>query len=382
MSDQHLERRDLLRLAAGALAAGAQSACASPARLPAEAPSSAADVAAELDPAAADATLARLDERMTSLAHATLPEDILPLSKSTRTPAHDAELAASQALVRKSVRSLYLTGRFLDLPDAIKMHPGMQSRLRAIQPEMDDAVLGMTSRLERMTPDDHKRVQSFLANDPDFGERLAHMLEKTAVDDGLAFKRSFGVRATTLQLSQRMASQSPALVVDPIVRKVRRIEARPRSDAEMARRGAARVGEAAFWAHQDRMAMLQDAWRARLGTAVASAGSAWPQGSSSDSAPPPWPAVHEGAVAPMPSAEVTKPTTPGQRTVSTGGITMGFGLGSVAFGAILGGIAAATGTTSVALVGPALFFGVTLGPILLVVGLIIVIVGAFIELGE
>ena len=124
-------------------------------------------------------------------------------------PEADAELASTGTLVRQSIRSLYLTGRFLDLPDTMKVHPGMQARLRAIQPEMDDAVLGMTARLERMTAEDHRSVQAHLQKDDLFGERLARVLEKTASDDGLSFQRTFGVRSATLELSRRMAAQSP-----------------------------------------------------------------------------------------------------------------------------------------------------------------------------
>jgi hypothetical protein len=66
-------------------------------------------------------------------------------------------------------------------------------------------------------------------------------------------------------------------------------------------------------------------------------------------------------------------STPGSRTIGTGGIVMGFGLGSVVVGLIFAGLSSATSTPG--LIIPALVFGATIGPILLVVGLIIVIVG-------
>ena len=59
---------------------------------------------------------------------------------------------------------------------------------------------------------------------------------------------------------------------------------------------------------------------------------------------------------------------------------MGFGLGSVALGLILGGIAAATSASGFII--PALVLGVTIGPILLVAGLIVVIVGAVMKAGR
>ena len=117
----------------------------------------------------------------------------------------------------------------------------------------------MTERLERMTPSDHGHLQAYLRKNELFGERLAGVIEAAARDDGLSFERTFGMRSSILQLSNRMSGQSPALAIDPIVSKVRRIEANVRSDAEEARRLAARVGEKAFWAHQERVALLHDA---------------------------------------------------------------------------------------------------------------------------
>jgi hypothetical protein len=382
MSDDPIERREILKLAAATCLASAGAGCASPSRSAPATPATVASVATQLDPAAADALLAKIDARMEWLRTASLPDDVLPLSRMARGAATDAEVESTGTLVRKSIRTLYLTGRFLDLPDTMKVHPGMQARLRAIQPEMDDAVLGMTARLERMTPDDHRRVQAQLQKDDLFGEHLAHVLEKTAAGDGLSFQRTFGVRSATLELSQRMAAQSPSLIVDPLVRKVRRIEAHPRSDAEEARRLAARIGEEAFWAHQDRVALLHEAWAMRLGStdALATTSYVWPS-----SAPPAGAAhaTYQGdyneAFPPAPPA-ASRPATPGQRTMGAGGIVMGFGLGSVALGLIFAGVSSATATSS--LIIPALILGVTIGPILLVAGLIVVIVGAVMKANE
>ena len=385
MGDDALERRELLKLAAAAVVLGSEAGCAAPqnSRAASAAPT-VADVASRLNPQAADELLAKLDARMAWIAGASLPDDVLPLSKLSGVAKASAEITDTGTLVRKAVRTLYMTGRFLDMPEEMRLHPGVQARLGAMQSEMDDAVMGMTERLERMTPDEHRRVQDYLKKDDLFGERLARVLEKTASDDGLSFQRTFGVRSATLELSQRMAAQSPSLVVDPLVRKVRRIEAHPRSDAEEARRLAARVGEEAFWAHQERIALLHEAWTARLGARSALASGAlatstyvWPSAT-----PPPPPAAQtsdDSRIEPAPPPR-SPPLTSGQRTLKAGGITMGFGLGSVALGAICAGIATAPALSG--FVWPALILGVTIGPILLVVGLIIVIVGAAIRASE
>ena len=401
MQDSPLQRRDLLKLAAGAAAgaavAGIESGCAttSPAR-PA-APPAVADVAARLDPAAADAMLAHIDRRLAWIHEASLPDDVLPLSRVPRGAAFDERMSADGALIKKSIRSLYLTGRFLDMPDEMKVHPGVQSRVQAMQSEMDDAVLGMTSRLERMTADDHKKLQAYLQKDEKFGERLASVIERPAKEDGLSFQRTFGVRSSILELTRRMGAQSPSLVTDPLVSKVRRVEASPRSDAEEARRMAAKIGENAFWAHQERLAVLHQAWAMRLGTARALAsndvavtgGAPDTAPSASDSAlpPPPAPSASASAAAPLPpeAFRTGPPPQPrpaaGVTTMKAGGIIMGFGAASVVVGLILAGINGGF-SAGTALGMASLIFGVTVGPILLAVGLIVVIVGVIIHAVE
>jgi len=99
MQDSPLQRRDLLKLAAGAAAgaavAGIESGCAthSPARAgTVGAPPAVADVAARLDPAAADAMLAHIDRRLAWIHEASLPDDVLPLSRVPRGAAFDERM--------------------------------------------------------------------------------------------------------------------------------------------------------------------------------------------------------------------------------------------------------------------------------------------------
>ena len=66
--------------------------------------------------------------------------------------------------------------------------------------------------------------------------------------------------------------------------------------------------------------------------------------------------------------------------MGTGAVTMGFGAGSVTLGLIFYGLYAATSASGFLI--PALVLGVTIGPILLLVGLIILIVGACMKADE
>ena len=334
-----------------------------------------------LDRRAADELLASLDKRLSWIDEQTLPDDIAPLSKLSKMEDKAEELERKTALTRKAMRALYLTGRFADLPDEMKAHPGVQARVAAIQPDMDDAVLGMTSVLEGMTDADHRRVQNYLRANPGIGERVARYLERPAVEDAVPFRRRVGMRTQVLELTQRMAAQSPALVTDPLVRKVRRMEARPAT--EQSRLIAARMGEQAFWEHQEKLASIYEAWHDELGAEgvmIATAIGA-PQPGGAVPAPPTSERAVSAQNAPAPraspppqSGSAEQHSSRKESTIRTGGIIMGFGAGSVLLGLLFWGLSSAG--AGEAFSSLALVFGVTVGPILLITGLTVLIVGA------
>jgi hypothetical protein len=134
---------------------------------------------------------------------------------------------------------------------------------------------------------------------------------------------------------------------------VRRIEARPHPAADQARLVASRIGEEAFWQYQEKMALINQAWLAELG----------PEGVMAATAP----AVQTGVAEP-------ETTSKEDHTVRTGAIIMGFGGGSILIALLYWGIAEAAGAEGP--YWPAIVLGVTVGPLLLIIGLIVVIVGA------
>jgi hypothetical protein len=145
------------------------------------------------------------------------------------------------------------------------------------------------------------------------------------------------------------------------VKKVRRIQARSQRDDEHARVMAARMGERAFWEHQRRLAELHGRWQRQLARAPA-----WtPPGSKPSSAPASAPAGKPARAGAAPSR--------GHAIVSSGGWIMGFGAMSIGAGLLFAGLYSAGLDFAVY---PALVLGVTVGPIALVIGLLVVIVGA------
>jgi hypothetical protein len=296
------------------------------------------------DPDAVEECLARIDRRMEAMAQMNLaPSGLLR-------PAEAALLEQRVGVVRAASRSFFITGAFLDLSEQDRLHPGVQERMRRMQPEMDQAVNGIADLLDSLTPDERRRVQQQFRRDPETGSRVSELFHQTAVEGGFSARRRLDLRLALDGLARRMRAQNPSLVIDPCVRKVRKVQANPGTDAERARAFAARFGEQGFWELQERAAVYTKAWdqtySTRPRTDLALLDKTYPDKTQ--------------------ETRAEDPRHTAKSILSVGGWIMGFGLISEA----VGGIAALAKATDVAL-----FFGVTVGPILLAIGLLVVIVG-------
>jgi hypothetical protein len=338
-----MKRRDVLKIGAVGIAGASGAEAAS------------VDSTPRLDPAAVEASLNHIDKRMKSF----LTMDLFP--RAPKTP-QEADLFARQdRLTRTAMRTLYFTGAFNELEEQDRAHPGVQERIRRMQGEMDEAVDGMTTFLESLTPAQHQAVQEQLQADPDLGKKVGDVFQKVAKDDGFGFLRRLDLRVAFDDVAQKMRVQNPALLIDSQTRKVRRIQATAATDAERERATAVRAGEQAFWDFQERNAKYLGAWdevysKRPRADVVALEG------------------TYDEIEVPKPDDPTRRPKT----VLSVGGYIMGFGGGSALTGLALYGLAAATATTASAspLYWPSIVLGVTVGPVLLVVGLVVVIVGA------
>jgi len=163
-------------------------------------------------------------------------------------------------LGRKALRSLYLAGMFLDLPDEGQVHPGMQARMRQALPEMEEAVFGFRDYLEQIDDDEAARIQRFLNEHDDPGMLIAEQLERHAGTSGVSTSRRLKTRAMIKQIVSRLKKQPPRNVFDDYIGKLDRHALRAGSEAEMERRMMAMVGEQAFWERQQRLAMMVARW--------------------------------------------------------------------------------------------------------------------------
>jgi hypothetical protein len=307
------------------------------------------------DPQSVEATLAKIDKRMAALSE-------LDLKPPHPTTAAEAELLDARVRVaRAGIRSLYMLGVFTELPEHERAHPGVQARMKRMEPEMDHAVDGMATFLESLTPEDHRRLQKALKDDPHLGMRVGEQLEQVAKEDGFGFSRRADLRVAIDDYMRRMKTQNPSLVLDPLVRKTRKIQANPGTAKEREDQFASRMGEKAFWEFQQRAQRDVAAWdviylkRPRPDLVALAA---YPE------EPP----------APPENTRLRAPKT----VMKVGGIILGVGAGTE----LLGGLAYLLAQSSAMGSGAygtfnaiALVLGVTVGPALIIGGLITLIVG-------
>jgi hypothetical protein len=363
MSD--LERRDLLKAAAlvGGGLAGVTAGCIRNPEL--KAPREAYSWLESLDSKAAQKVVDSFGHRLAWINEQTLPEEII--SSSMLQKLSPLQVASSGDLVKKSIRSLYAVGRFMDLSDELKAHPKIQEQMASLQPEIDDAALGMLGMLEQMTPNDHKVLRDHLRDDPEFGERIAMMIDETAKEDGLPFQRRFGVRSSILQLASRMGAQSPALVTDALVSKGRRLEAL--SSEEHHHLYESKFGKEKLAAYEQKLVAIHGAWMQQSQPVMSAASQPSSQPSSQPVAQQPPPPKPD----PMPMLPPQQAPVRGVKLLRAGGYMMGLGAVSTGIGAILLSVSAA----EVPIIG--LVLGITLGPILLAVGLIVLLIGLIVK---
>ena len=185
-----------------------------------------------------DAYLARVDAGM---------ERIGRWSVTAGYPHFTGDREATDALARSAVQSLYLTGMFGDLPPAQQAHPGMQERMWAALPLMDDALERMHGFLASRTDADLARVQAALRSDEHVADRIADAFDAEAAATGVSDWRRQQVRGMISLAAWRMTHQPPALIVDEYQGKIARVDASDIAAAARRRWMDSRLGAGLFW---------------------------------------------------------------------------------------------------------------------------------------
>ncbi len=158
-----------------------------------------------------------------------------------------------------------------------------------------------------------------------------------------------------------MRAQNPQLAIEPYARKTRRIQAQRSTAAERERETRVKAGEKAFWEFEQRSLAHLAEWDRIYATRPRVDLVALEQT---------YPDTDDG-----PEAHPDDPVAGAVKVERIGGYLLGIGLGSFALGGIfylvyLGGAGSSWA------IAPTLVLGVTVGPGLIIAGLIVLIVGA------
>lgn len=189
-------------------------------------------------PADMDEYLARIDAGMTRLAG---------WSSAEQFPEWRGDRAHVDALGRAALQSIFLTGMVGDLPTDGQVHPGVQRRLEAAMPVMDEAVDSMTAYLRTRPASELAIVQAAL-RDHGAGPRIIGMMDEEAESLGLSEWRRAQTRTLLASAEWRLRNLAPELVVSEYVGKVERMVAADVREEAATQELAARAAEAAFWA--------------------------------------------------------------------------------------------------------------------------------------
>ncbi len=310
--------------------------------------------------------LASMDHALEVLRQGSLFDEILGVPASS---VSSPEASRVEDLCKTSMRSLLVLGMFRDLTEREREHPEVQERIWRIMPEMDEAVFGMAEALGRLGPRDHRRVQDRLKRGPDIVMNLGGVFDRHARGLGVSFKRRAHLRKLLADVSWRMKKQSPMILVDDCLTKVRKMAARFDAAGDEHTLTVARAsGDPDYRARLRRLIQGYDASGGHIsdlevaGTAASTRSTAKLAHGSTPVA-----AASTLMLSPPPQydAATHRASDRGQRMIGVGGALLGMGL-----------LATAGTIALLDAVGWGILFGTTAGVVLIVAGIVIMIVGA------
>ena len=145
----------------------------------------------------------------------------------------------------QGMRSLLLAGNFGDLSVAGQVHPGVQKRLHYSAPEMDAAVSGTTDHMKSLSPTARADIQSALREDPTLGDRVLEAIDLETAAVGASNRRRMQLHVMGKHIIGRLKHSSD-MFINEYVTKCEKQAAVSGSVAETQRFMMARMGQAAF----------------------------------------------------------------------------------------------------------------------------------------
>jgi hypothetical protein len=264
-----------------------------------------------------------------------------------------APTETEQNYFRSSIRTLLLVGNFGKLPLKGQVHPWMQKRMLYSVPEVNYSVNASLDMLRNMSDETKEEIKSALTEDPDLGGRILETLDLEAKSVGISSSLRRQMRVMGTRITRRL-SHSPEMLIHEYIRKADKLLAAANSDEALEHLLKAQAGENNFSNRRNEAENAALYW-------------------SSMNIPD----ISVGYNPIITEQEDIKSSDKKNNLKKRKGMGL-LGIGSVltAAGWLFIGLAVATDGALAAVGAIGVVLGVTVGPILILIALIILIIGA------
>lgn len=256
---------------------------------------------------------------------------------------------SEEKFFRANLRSLMLVGSFSDLPIKGQVHPWMQKRMMYSAAEMELSVNNSFNMLKNMSEEAKEDIRTALTEDTSLGRRILDTLDLEAQAIGVPSARRRHLKIMGRRIIRRLR-HSPGMFIDEYVHKTEKLMLASNSDEALEKMFRMQVGEARY------STCLKEAESTAL---------EWEKLNIPDMA------VGYGLITDDQEND-EEPKEPSKPKRIKGMRLLGIGAVTTAVGLLL--MAAVP-----ALLWPGVILGITIGPVLIILALIIILISAIFD---
>ncbi len=150
-----------------------------------------------------------------------------------------------EKIFRSSLRSLMLVGSFGDLPIKGQVHPEMQKRMMYSASEVNSSVNNSLEILKNMSDESKEEIRSALTEDRNLGRQILDTLDLEARSIGVHSARRRQMKVMGRRIIRRMR-QSPEMLIDEYVTKTEKLLLASNSDEAFDKLFKMQVGETRY----------------------------------------------------------------------------------------------------------------------------------------
>jgi len=183
-----------------------------------------------------------------------------------------ADAKRAEHVLRTAFRSMTVAGAFRGLSYEDRFHPGVQARVRASLPEIEEAVGVARALVAGLSPRDRRALRDAVREDPELPARLFGDIDAEAASGGVPLGQRLLMRRVVQHVSMRLR-QSPDHLLDETEERLRRLETRADAERFEQQTAVAQAAEAAIFRDAPQVLAARRSWEGRtIASAVPPAG--------------------------------------------------------------------------------------------------------------